>query len=123
MKSWGAGIVNKTNFRNEELENPSKIILTCTLSNSYSITIPKVIRDILNLKNGDEVTISLKSKELVIQKLSGETLENKMILNDRGSIRVPVEIRNLLFLKKGDIFNLYLTSNKQCILSIKNEKE
>ena len=88
MKSWGAGIVNKTNFRNEELENPSKIILTCTLSNSYSITIPKVIRDILNLKNGDEVTISLKSKELVIQKLSGETLENKIEKYERWIVPI-----------------------------------
>ncbi|MDO6449449.1 AbrB/MazE/SpoVT family DNA-binding domain-containing protein [Oceanobacillus profundus] len=115
--------MNKTKLQNDKLENSSKKILTRTLSSSYSITIPKVIRDILNLKKGDEITISLKSKELVIQKLNRETLENKMILNDRGSIRIPAEIRNLLFLKKGDIFNLYLTGNKQCILLRKNEKE
>ena len=108
--------MNETYFRNEKLNDKKKKTLTCTLSNGYSITIPKVIRDTLNLKNGDEVTIGLKSKKLVIQKLSGDTFENKMILNDRGSVRIPAEIKNLLCLERGDIFNLYLTGNNECIL-------
>ncbi|MCF3942257.1 AbrB/MazE/SpoVT family DNA-binding domain-containing protein [Oceanobacillus alkalisoli] len=91
---------------------------TCTLSNGYTITIPKLIRESLNLTSGDEVTISLKSKDLIIQKLYKDTLENNMILNDRGSVKIPQEFIKLLSLESGDVFNLYLTNSNIIILRI-----
>ncbi|WP_249871653.1 AbrB/MazE/SpoVT family DNA-binding domain-containing protein [Oceanobacillus saliphilus] len=85
---------------------------TCTLSKGYTITIPKLIRETLNLYCGHEIIIRLQSKELVIQKLLYEdTLENKMVLNNRGSVRIPQEFIKLLSLERGDIFNLYLTNS------------
>src|SRR5699024_1530243 len=84
---------------------------TCTLSNGYTITIPKLIRESLNLISGDEVTISLKSKDLIIQKLYKDTLENSMILNGRGSVKIPQEFIRLLSLEKGDVFILYLANS------------
>ena len=112
--------MKKFNSLNKDLDMLRDKSLICILSSIYTITIPKLIRESLKLRYGDEVTISLKSKDLVIQKVSGDTLENKMILNDRGSVRIPAELIKLLFLKKGDTFKLYLISNNQCVLLRKN---
>lgn len=84
---------------------------TCILTTSYKITIPKTIRETLNLLNGDELTISLRSKELIIRKLSQDTLENKMIINERGTVKIPQEFINLLSWEKGDLFNLHLDNS------------
>lgn len=84
---------------------------TCTLSKGYTITIPKSIRETLNLKNGDEVIIGLTSKDLIIQKLYDDTLENKMILTDRGSVKIPQEFIKLLSLERGDVFTLCLAKS------------
>ena len=81
---------------------------TCILTNGYKITIPKLIREKLSFISGDEVTISLNSEELIIQKQYGDTLENKMVLNDRGTIKIPQEFIKLLSLERGDLFNLHL---------------
>ncbi|WP_040980510.1 MULTISPECIES: AbrB/MazE/SpoVT family DNA-binding domain-containing protein [Oceanobacillus] len=102
---------------NEKILQIRSTGLLCTITNSYSITIPKPIRDILNLSPGDEVVISKsQSNELVVQKFSGSSLENIMILNERGSFRVPKEFIRFLYLEKGDTFNLYLNSEKQIVL-------
>lgn len=84
---------------------------TCTLSKGYTITIPKSIRKTLNLRSGEEVTISLTSKELIIRKLYEDNLENKMILTDRGSVKIPQEFIKLLSLERGDVFILYLAKS------------
>ncbi|CEI82991.1 hypothetical protein J18TS1_07070 [Oceanobacillus oncorhynchi subsp. incaldanensis] len=92
--------------------------LHCMITSSYSVTIPKPIRDILNLSPGDEVIISSKHKsnELIVQKFSGNSIENIMILNERGSFRVPKEFIKFLNLEIGDIFSLYLNREKQIVL-------
>lgn len=87
---------------------------TCTLSKEYKITIPKFIRQEFNLICGDEVTISLTSKELIIRKQLEDTLENRMVLNDRGTVKIPQEFIKILSLQKGDVFNIYLANS--CIL-------
>jgi len=95
-------------------------ITTCTLSKGYTITIPKLIRETLNLLSGEEVTISLAYEELVIEKRCKDTLENTMILNNRGCIKIPQEFINLLYLEKGDVFNLHVDNNS--ILLSKSNK-
>ncbi|MCF3944862.1 AbrB/MazE/SpoVT family DNA-binding domain-containing protein [Oceanobacillus alkalisoli] len=84
---------------------------TCILSTEYKITIPKLIRETLNLVNGDEVIISLISKKLTIRKLYEDTAENKMVLNDRGAVQIPQEFIKLQSLEKGDVFNVYLADS------------
>lgn len=91
---------------------------TCTLSTEYKITIPKLIREALNLVIGDEVTISLISKKLIIRKLYEDTMENKMVLNDRGAVQIPQEFIKLLSLEKGDLFNVYLADSSVILRKI-----
>ncbi|GAA0316494.1 MULTISPECIES: AbrB/MazE/SpoVT family DNA-binding domain-containing protein [Oceanobacillus] len=103
---------------NEKNPQLSPTGLFCTLTSSYSITLPKPIRDILNLNPGDEIVISLRSQshELVVQKFGGNSLENIMILNERGSFRVPKEFIKFLYLEKGDTFILYLNREQKIVL-------
>ncbi|WP_010650449.1 hypothetical protein [Oceanobacillus massiliensis] len=103
-------------FDNSQHLNETGLI--CTLSKVHSVTIPKIIRNTLQLKTGVEVTISLrtKSNDIVIQKNNGDASENKMVLNNRGSVRIPAEIIKLMYLNKGDIFKIYLASNNIFIL-------
>ncbi|MGJ9459016.1 AbrB/MazE/SpoVT family DNA-binding domain-containing protein [Oceanobacillus sp. CF4.6] len=92
--------------------------IICKLNKRQTITIPKKIRERLLILAGDEVAISMvaKSNELIIRKITGNTLENKMIINERGAIRIPIELGRLLSLKKGDSFLLYLTDHVPFIL-------
>ena len=92
--------------------------IICKLSKRQTITIPKKVRERLFILAGDEVTISMiaKSNELIIQKTAGNTLENKMIINEKGAIRIPIELGRFLSLKKGDSFLLYLTDHDPFIL-------
>lgn len=92
--------------------------LFCILKKDQNITIPKSTRKTLALMAGDEVTISMtnNSRELIIEKLTSETLENIMIITKRGSIRIPEELKRYLCLKAGDMFRLYLTTNNQIIV-------
>jgi len=92
----------------EELNKLKVKKITCILSNSYTITIPKFIREALNLLSDDEVTISLKSNQLILRKLSEDKLENRMILNNKGTVKIPQEFIKLLPLERGDQFNLYV---------------
>ena len=91
---------------------------TCTLSKCYTITIPKLIRETLDLMSGDEIIISSNSEQLIIQKLNEHTLENIMILNNRGSVKIPQEFINLLSLENGDTFILSM-SNSSIVLKKK----
>lgn len=110
------GLVMKEKYSLCEESNKLKVInTTCILSNAYTITIPKFIREALNLLSEDEITISLKSNQLIIRKLSEDNLENKMILNNKGTVKIPQEFIKLLPLKRGDQFNLYV-QNKVIIL-------
>ena len=105
----------------EESNKQTKKDITCILSTAYKITIPKIIREKLNLlTGGDELTISLRSKELIVRKLSQDILENKMIINDRGNVKIPQEFIKLLCLEKGDIFSLNLVDSN--IILRKKEK-
>lgn len=92
--------------------------LFCTLNKSQCITLPITIRNSLSLIAGDEVTVGLTthSKELVIKKLIGETVENIMIISNKGSIRIPEELMRTLYLKKGEVFHLYVSINESFIL-------
>lgn len=95
----------------EETNKKDLIYKTCTLSKGYTITIPKSVRETLNFISGDEITISLTSKNLIIRKLYDDMLENKMILTDRGAVKIPQEFIELLSLEEGDQFKLCLTNN------------
>lgn len=83
----------------------------CILSKGNTITIPKFVREEINLICGDEVTISLTSKEIIIWKQYEDILENRMTLNSRGTVKIPQEFIKLLSLEKGDVFNLYLANS------------
>lgn len=97
--------------------------LYCILNKSQCITLPTTIRNSLSLIAGDTVTVSLitNSKELVIKKLIGETVENIMIISNKGSIRIPEELMRTLHLKKGEVFHLYLSIDESFIL-LKSKK-
>ena len=86
----------------------------CVLTKSQSITIPKVMRESLNLRVGDEVAISfeIKSNVIKIEKLNGNISDNKMVINRKGGILIPTEIVKLLRLKTGDTFHPYLNDQK-----------
>ncbi|CDO04324.1 SpoVT / AbrB like domain protein [Oceanobacillus picturae] len=92
--------------------------LFCILNRTQSITIPIIIRDTLSLTAGDEVIVGLtsNSKELLIQKLIGQTLENIMIISNKGSIRIPEELMKTLYLKKGEVFHIYISIDESVIL-------
>lgn len=100
----------------ESKRSRNKEHITCILTKGHSITIPKLIRGKLSFISGDEITISLKSEELIIQKSYRDMLENKIILNDRGSIKIPQEFIKILSLKKGDRFNLYMVNSRVVLL-------
>lgn len=117
----GVLVMREKSSLTEEWDKHPKNDIICILSTGYKITIPKIIREKLNLLNGgDELTISLRSKELIVRKLSQDTLENKMIINDRGNVKIPQEFIKLLCLEKGDTFNLYLVDSS--IILRKKEK-
>ncbi|MCG3419724.1 MULTISPECIES: AbrB/MazE/SpoVT family DNA-binding domain-containing protein [Oceanobacillus] len=84
--------------------------IICKLNKRMTITIPKKIRKRLSLMAGDEVAISMiaKSNELIIRKVIEDTLDNKMIINEKGAIRIPIELRRFLSLENGDLFLLNL---------------
>ncbi|WP_100405380.1 AbrB/MazE/SpoVT family DNA-binding domain-containing protein [Bacillus solitudinis] len=84
--------------------------LKCTIKSGYYVTIPKSIRKSLTLGCGDEVAVGLtgQADELMIQKLHGETLNNKMIISEKGAIRIPIELRRILKLEKEDSFYIFL---------------
>ncbi|WP_332696210.1 AbrB/MazE/SpoVT family DNA-binding domain-containing protein [Halalkalibacter lacteus] len=90
---------------------------TCNLNQRQSIIIPNLIRKRLNIHSGDEVTVSLSEKTngLVIRKSFGDTLENKMIIGQRGSIRIPSELMRVLRLEVGDIFDIHSPDNDSFI--------
>ena len=92
--------------------------LTCSLKHKQHITIPSAIRRRLNILPGEEIAIGLKggSKDLIIKKYSDHSLDNKMIVSDRGSIRIPTELTRVLGLCRGDVFHIYLLKNDDCIL-------
>ncbi|WP_068672938.1 hypothetical protein [Oceanobacillus sp. Castelsardo] len=92
--------------------------LFCILNKSQCITLPITIRNSLSLIVGDEVTVSLTthSKELIIKKLIGETVENIMIISNKGSIRIPEEIMRTLHLKRGVVFHIYVSIDESFIL-------
>ncbi|MCM3763062.1 AbrB/MazE/SpoVT family DNA-binding domain-containing protein [Alkalihalobacillus oceani] len=99
-------------------EQPSETGLICILKNGQTITLPKKIRERLCLNFGDEVTVGLtkKSKELIIQKCEGETLDNRMIVSERGAVRIPMELRRFIPLEKGDYFHIFIMKENQAIL-------
>ncbi|WP_188453354.1 AbrB/MazE/SpoVT family DNA-binding domain-containing protein [Virgibacillus oceani] len=91
--------------------------LTCTLNNGQSITIPKSIRETVPLMPGDEVTVGLTNslQELIIRKYNRASLDNKMIISERGGIWIPKELRKSLCLRKGDMFQVYVSNSTQLI--------
>jgi bifunctional DNA-binding transcriptional regulator/antitoxin component of YhaV-PrlF toxin-antitoxin module len=99
--------MHETGTSSDELTDTG---LFCTLNKTQSITIPIIIRDTLSITAGDEVIIGLtsNSKELFIQSLIGQTLENIMIISNKGSIRIPEELMRTLYLKKGEVFHIYI---------------
>ncbi|TES45767.1 AbrB/MazE/SpoVT family DNA-binding domain-containing protein [Halalkalibacterium halodurans] len=97
--------------------------LTCSLKNGQSITIPRPIREKLSFFPGDEVTVSLtaESNELMIRKVKGDTLDNKMIISERGAIRIPVELRRFLRLEREESFDIFVLREDEGIL-LKKER-
>ncbi|MFC2947638.1 AbrB/MazE/SpoVT family DNA-binding domain-containing protein [Virgibacillus sediminis] len=92
---------------------------TCRLTTRYSITIPKRIRETLDLKSHEEVSISFRSKpsEVFIQKIhQNNSGENTMVMDSRGGIRIPAEVQRFLNLKKGDKFSLFIINNDKLML-------
>lgn len=104
-KDCFGGFVMRENFSCEDsIKRGHTEHTTCILTKGYTITIPKLVREKLIFISGDEVTISMKSNLLIIQKPYSDTLENKIVFNDRGSIKIPQEFIKLLSLEKGDCF-------------------
>lgn len=91
--------------------------IICKLNKSLTMTIPKKIRERLSIMAGDQVAISLiaKSNELIIRKVTESTVDNQMIINERGAIRIPIEIGRFLSLKNGDLFLLYFSNHGRFI--------
>ncbi|WP_067727170.1 AbrB/MazE/SpoVT family DNA-binding domain-containing protein [Oceanobacillus damuensis] len=92
--------------------------IICKLNKRLTITIPKNIRERLSLMAGDEAAISLiaRSNELMIRKATEGTVDNKMIINERGAIRIPIEIGRFLSLENGDLFLLYFSNRGPFII-------
>jgi len=92
--------------------------LFCTLNKRQFITIPKVIRNRLHLEAGSELTISMLhgSKDLLVQKPAKHTLENIMVLSNRGTVRIPQELKRYLCLQAGDLFHIYLSADERFIV-------
>ncbi|MCM3715468.1 AbrB/MazE/SpoVT family DNA-binding domain-containing protein [Alkalihalobacillus oceani] len=105
-------------YSNNQQESLVDTGLACSFKSGQSITIPKPIREELSILFGDEVIVSVKANqnELIIQKNSGETVDNKMIVSEKGSIRIPKELKRFLHIKPGDTFKIFLLSNQAIVL-------
>ncbi|KGA96268.1 MAG: AbrB/MazE/SpoVT family DNA-binding domain-containing protein [Bacillaceae bacterium] len=106
-----------SNFK-EKVKELTDSNLMCSLKDKQHITIPSSIRRKLNILPGEEVAVGLADglKDLIIKKNSDHSLDNKMIVSERGSIRIPTELTRALGLCKGDVFHIYLLIKDNCIL-------
>ncbi|MFC0560147.1 AbrB/MazE/SpoVT family DNA-binding domain-containing protein [Halalkalibacter alkalisediminis] len=108
----------ETSYKKEKAKELIDSKLTCSLKHRQDVTIPGSIRKKLFILPGEEVIIGLEegSNDLFIRKYTNHSLENKMVVSDRGSIRIPTELTRALGLCKGDMFHIYLVKNENGLL-------
>ncbi|MCD8511081.1 MAG: AbrB/MazE/SpoVT family DNA-binding domain-containing protein [Bacillus sp. (in: Bacteria)] len=102
-----------------ELYDAIDLEIECKVSKYFTVTIPKVIRERLNIIPGEQVNVglSMDQQALLISKTGQETTtDNKMIVRDNNLISIPTELRRSLNLNKGDKFQVLTLKDRIAIL-------
>ncbi len=66
---------------------------TVTVTRNAQVTIPKEIRDALDIREGDRVTMRVEGKEVVIEKVAGEVWSDCTDFLVDGFEKVLAELR------------------------------
>lgn len=75
-------------------------MLQSTMTRKGQVTIPKVIRDRLGLKEGEKVFFMMRGEEVVLKVIKGTILELKGSVRSAGR---PEVFRNIRQLVKGTV--------------------
>jgi AbrB family looped-hinge helix DNA binding protein len=65
------------------------------LKKTGQIYIPKSLRKVIDLKEGDFINIFLDGKKIVLTNNEEHEKENKCTFNQKGTVHIPSEIRRL----------------------------
>ncbi|ADU31309.1 hypothetical protein [Evansella cellulosilytica] len=107
----------KSYSKSVELNDAIDRSIECAVSTTYTITVPKIIRNIMGIIPGEQVNVglSIEQQALLISKATRGTTDNIMIVRDNNKLTIPTELRRSLNLNKGDKFKVLTLQDRMAI--------
>ena len=123
------------------MNKDNELLATAKITTKGQITIPKIIRNTLELEEGDSVLFYIDKKNnvkivnrkdcivqpdknverVVVKGGNNNELLDTAKLTSKGQITIPKQIRDLLNLEQGDSVVFYVDENKN--IKIANKKD
>jgi AbrB family looped-hinge helix DNA binding protein len=83
---------------------------------SGHLTIPKTIREQLEISDGDVLMIMEKPLGLVMKPIDDKHVYNESIVSNNGKVNIPVEIRRNLNISDGTHFSVKLNEERSAVV-------
>ncbi|WP_417897120.1 AbrB/MazE/SpoVT family DNA-binding domain-containing protein [Bacillus haimaensis] len=83
---------------------------------SGHLTIPKTIREQLEISDGDVLMIMEKPLGLVMKPIEEQHVFNESVVSNNGKVNIPVEIRRNLKISEETHFTVQLDKEKSAVV-------
>jgi AbrB family looped-hinge helix DNA binding protein len=83
---------------------------------SGHLTIPKAIREQLQISDGDVLMIMEQSPGLIMKPINEEHIYNESIVSNNGKVNIPIEIRRNLNISEETHFSVMLDKEKTAVV-------